>query len=134
MAISRSKKGEKVEFLSKELENSPSAIIGTFAKLTVAQDFELRKTVRAAGGRYRVLKNKLAARASQGTKIESALQGLKGVSSVAYTSGDPVALTKALSTWVDENAQFTFKLGIVDGRVITVSEIESLAKLPGKEE
>jgi large subunit ribosomal protein L10 len=66
--------------------------------------------------------------------VEAALQGLKGVSSVAYTSGDPVALAKALSTWVKDNAEFTFKLGIVDGKVITVDEIQSLATLPGKEE
>src|ERR1700733_9659965 len=134
MALTKAKKAEKVAQLAKELEGSTSAIIGTFAKLTVAQDFELRKTVRAAGGRYRVLKNKLAARASQGTQIEGALQGLKGVSSVAYTSGDPVALAKALSKWVEENAQFTFKLGIVDGKVIDAEEVKALANLPGKEE
>ena len=134
MALSRQKKAEKVEQLAKELENSTSAIIGTFSKLTVSQDFELRKTVRNAGGRYRVLKNKLAGRAAQGTKIEAALQNLKGVSSVAYTSGDPVALAKALSTWVEENAQFTFKLGIVDGKVINIDEIKALATMPGKEE
>jgi len=62
------------------------------------------------------------------------LQGLKGVSSVAYTSGDPVALAKALSTWVGENAEFTFKLGIVDGKVINVEEVKALATMPGKEE
>jgi large subunit ribosomal protein L10 len=134
MALTKAKKAEKVAALAKELEGSTSAIIGTFAKLTVAQDFELRKTVRAAGGRYRVLKNKLAARASHGSKIEGALQGLKGVSSVAYTSGDPVALAKALSAWVEENAQFTFKLGIVDGKVINVDEVKALATMPGKEE
>jgi large subunit ribosomal protein L10 len=66
--------------------------------------------------------------------VEKALQGLKGVSSVAYTSGDPVALAKALSNWVKDNAEFTFKLGIVDGKVINVQEIQSLATLPGKEE
>jgi large subunit ribosomal protein L10 len=81
-----------------------------------------------------VVKNKLAARSAQGTKVEAALQGLKGVSSVAYTSGDPVALAKALSEWVKENAEFTFKLGIVDGKLIQPAEIEQLAKLPGKEE
>ena len=53
---------------------------------------------------------------------------------MAYTSGDPVALAKALSTWVKENAEFTFKLGIVDGKVITVDEIKALATMPGKEE
>jgi large subunit ribosomal protein L10 len=134
MALSRQKKSEKVEQLSKELESSTSAIIGTFAKLTVAQDYELRKTVRAAGGRYRVLKNKLAERAAKGSKIEAALKNLKGVSSVAYTSGDPIALAKALSAWVAENAEFTFKLGIVDGKVINVEEVKALATMPGKEE
>jgi len=134
MALTRAKKSEKVTALASELEHSTSAIIGTFKALTASKDFDLRKTVREAGGSYHVVKNKLAARASKGTKIEAALQGLKGVSSVAYTSGDPVALAKALSTWVKDNAEFTFKLGIVDGKVITVEEIKSLATLPGKEE
>jgi len=134
MALTKAKKAEKVEQLAKDLEGSTSAIVGTFAKLTVSQDFELRRTVRGAGGRYRVLKNKLAARASKGSQIEAALQGLKGVSSVAYTNGDPVALAKALSKWVEENAQFTFKLGIVDGKVINVDEVKALATMPSKEE
>ncbi len=134
MALTRQKKAEKVTELATELESSTSAIIGTFAKLTVSQDYALRKTIREAGGKYRVLKNKLAARAAKGTKVEAALQGLKGVSSVAYTSGDPVALTKAISTWVGENAEFTFKLGIVDGRVINIEEIKQLASMPGRNE
>ena len=134
MALTKAKKAVKIDQLTHELEGSTSAIVGTFAKLTVSQDFELRKVVRSAGGRYRVVKNKLAARASKGTKIEQALQGLKGVSSVAYTSGDPVALAKALSTWMQENAEFTFKLGIVDGQVITVEEVKQLATMPSKEQ
>ena len=134
MALTRASKTEKVKKLASELEHSTSAIIGTFKGLTAAKDFELRKTVRAAGGSYHVVKNKLAARAAEGTKIEAALKGLKGVSSVAYTSGDPVALAKALSTWVKDNAEFTFKLGIIDGKVIDVREIGELATMPGKEE
>jgi large subunit ribosomal protein L10 len=134
MALTKVKKAEKVALLAKELEGSTSAIVGTFAKLTVAQDYALRGVVRGAGGRYRVLKNKLAARASQGTGVEKALQGLKGVSSVAYTSGDPVALAKALTAWVKDNSEFTFKLGIVEGKVITVEEVGQLATMPGKEE
>ncbi len=134
MALTRAKKAQKVQALAAELQGSTTAIIGTFAKLTVSQDFELRQKVREAGGRYRVLKNKLASRASQGTAIEGALQGLKGVSSVAYTSGDPVSLAKVLSAWVKENAEFTFKLGIVDGKVINVEEVQALATMPGKEE
>jgi large subunit ribosomal protein L10 len=134
MALTRAKKAEKVTALATELEHSTSAIIGTFKGLTAAKDFDLRKTIRQAGGSYHVVKNKLAARAAHGTKIEAALQDLKGVSSVAYTSGDPVVLAKALSTWVKDHAEFTFRLGIVDGKVITVDEIKALATLPGKQE
>jgi large subunit ribosomal protein L10 len=134
MALTRAKKAEKVTELAAELESSTSAIVGTFAKLTVAQDYNLRRVVREAGGKYRVLKNKLAGRAAKGTPVEAALQGLKGVSSVAYTAGDPVALTKAISTWVTDNAEFTFKLGIVDGKVISIEEIKQLATMPGRDQ
>jgi large subunit ribosomal protein L10 len=134
MAISRATKTEKVKVLTKELESSTSAIIGTFSGLTASKDFDLRKTIRAAGASYHVVKNKLAAKASQGSKIEAALQNLKGVSAVAYTSGDPVQLAKVLSTWVKDNAEFTFKLAIVDGKILNVEEIGQLATMPGKEE
>jgi large subunit ribosomal protein L10 len=134
MALTRAKKKQKVQVLAKELATSTTAIIGTFAKLTVAQDFELRKVVRGAGGKYRVLKNKLAAKASEGTKVEAALKGLKGVSAAAFTSGDPVELAKAFSKWVTDNAEFTFKLGIVDGKLINPEEVKALASMPPKEE
>ena len=134
MALTKQQKNVKVAALAANLETATSAIIGTFTAMTASKDFELRKAVRDAGGKYQVLKNKLAPKAGAGTRIEEALGGLKGVSSIAYTSGDPVALAKALSTWVKDNAQFTFKLGIVDGKVINVAEINNLATLPGKEE
>ena len=100
----------------------------------MAQDFALRKVVREAGGKYRVVKNKLAAISGQGTQVEGALKGLKGVSSVAFTSGDPVALAKGFAKWVGENAEFQFKLGIVDGKLLNVEEVKALATMPGKEE
>ncbi len=134
MAISKAKKQEKIKLLAGELEGSTTAIIGTFAKLTVAKDYELRKVIRESGGKYRVVKNKLAAISSQGSKVEEALKGLKGVNSVAFTAGDPVALAKVFAKWAGENAEFQFKLGIVDGKLLGVEEIKALATMPGKEE
>jgi len=134
MAISKAKKTEKVNQLAKELETSTTAIIGTFSKLTVAKDYELRKVIREAGGNYRVVKNKLAAVSSEKSAVGPALKGLKGVNSVAFTSGDPVALTKVFAKWAGDNAEFQFKLGIVDGKLINVEEIKALATMPGKEE
>jgi large subunit ribosomal protein L10 len=134
MAISKAKKNARVELLATELEGSTTAIIGTFAKLTVAKDYELRKTIREAGGRYRVLKNKLAPIAGKGTAVEAALKGLKGVNSVAFTAGDPVLLAKAFAKWAADNAEFQFKLGIVDGKLLDTAEVKALATMPGKDE
>ncbi len=134
MAVSKAKKIEQVDKLSQELQGASNAIVGTFAKMTVEKDFELRKAVRGAGGKYRVVKNTLAGRASKGSKVEQALQGLKGVTSIAYTSGDPVALAKALAKYAKDNPEYTFKAGIVEGRVIAIKEIDALASMPSKEE
>ena len=56
------------------------------------------------------------------------------MTSIAYTEGDPVALAKALAKYAKENPEFSFKAGVVEGRVITVKEIESLATMPSKDE
>jgi large subunit ribosomal protein L10 len=134
MAVSKAKKIEQVEKLTRELEGASHAIVGTFSKLTVEKDFELRKAVRGAGARYRVVKNTLAERAAKGSKVEDAMKSLTGVTSVAFTSGDPVALAKALSKYAKDNPEYTFKAGIVDGRVIAIRDIDALANLPSREE
>jgi len=80
------------------------------------------------------VKNTLAERASKGTKVEEALQNLSGVTSIAYTEGDPVALAKALAKYAKDNPEFSFKAGVVEGRVVSIKEIEALATMPSKEE
>jgi large subunit ribosomal protein L10 len=134
MAVTRAKKVSQVEKLGGELKNASSMIVATYSKLTVTQDFELRKALRPTGAKYRVVKNTLAERAGKGTKVEQALTNLQGVTSIAYTEGDPVALAKALAKYVKDNPEFSFKAGIVEGRMISVKEIESLATMPSKEE
>jgi len=134
MAVTRAKKIEHVEKLGKDLEKVSTIIVTTYSKLTVAQDYELRKTLRVTGAKYRVVKNTLAERAAKGTKVEEILKNLSGVTSIAYTAGDPVALAKALSKYAKDNPEFSFKAGVVEGRVISIKEIESLATMPSKEE
>jgi large subunit ribosomal protein L10 len=134
MAVTRARKTEQVEKLGKELQNVSSLIVTTYSKLTVAQDYELRKTLRGSGAKYTVVKNTLAERASKGTNAEEVLKGLTGVTSIAYTSGDPVALAKALSKYAKDNPEFTFKSGVVEGRVISINQIQALATMPSKEE
>ena len=134
MAVSKAKKIEQVEQLTKEFQDAKHGIVGTFAKMTVEKDFELRKVVRGAGARYRVVKNSLAELAAKGTSVEEAVKDLAGVTSIAYTSGDPVALAKALSKYAKDHPEYTFKAGIVEGRVIAIKDIDALASMPSKEE
>jgi len=134
MAVSKAKKAEQVERLSADLKNVSSAVVTTYSKLTVAQDYELRKALRGVGAKYQVVKNTLAERAAKGTKIEEALKDLAGVTSIAYTTGDPVAMAKALTKYAKDTPEFTFKVGVVEGRVISIKEIEALATMPSKEE
>jgi large subunit ribosomal protein L10 len=134
MAVSKAKKKEQVEKLSADLKNVSNAVVATYSKLTVAQDYELRKALRGAGAKYQVVKNTLAERAGKGTKIEGGLQNLTGVTSIAYTTGDPVAMAKALTKYAKDTPEFTFKVGVVEGKVISIKEIEALATMPSKEE
>src|SRR5215471_16621425 len=134
MAVTRAKKQEQVEKLSKNLKDVSNVVVATYTKLTVAQDYELRKALRGAGAKYQVVKNTLAERASKGTKVEEVLKNLSGVNSIAYTTGDPVALAKALSKYAKDNPGFTFKAGVVEGRVVSIKEIDTLATMPSKEE
>jgi large subunit ribosomal protein L10 len=134
MPVTRAKKKEQVEKLSADLKNVSSAVVATYSKMTVAQDYELRKALRGAGAKYQVVKNTLAELAAKGTKVEEGLKNLTGVTSIAYTTGDPVAMAKALTKYAKDAPEFTFKVGVVEGKVITIKDIEALASMPSKEE
>src|SRR6516162_7551987 len=127
-------KKKDIEALRKDLEQSKNLFVTGYQKLRVDQDFELRKAIRGAGGKYRVIKNNLAEKASEGTASEPVLKGLRGMTSMAYTDQDPVALAKALTAYAKANPSFTFKAGIVEGRVIDIKAINDLATMPSKEE
>jgi large subunit ribosomal protein L10 len=134
MPVSKARKTEQTEKLNAELKNVSNVVVATYSKLTVMQDYELRKALRGVGAKYKVVKNTLAERAAKGTTVEGALQNLAGVTSIAYTTGDPVAMAKALTKYAKDTPEFTFKVGVVEGRVISIKEIEALATMPSKEE
>jgi large subunit ribosomal protein L10 len=134
MAVTKAKKKEQVEKLSADLKSVSNAVVATYTKMTVAQDYELRKALRGAGAKYKVVKNTLAELAAKGTKIEEGLKDLTGVTSIAYTTGDPVAMAKALTKYAKDVPEFTFKIGVVEGRVISIKEIQALSSMPSKEE
>ena len=134
MAKKRSQKEKEIARLHQELLRVTSLVLSSFHELTVAQDSELRRLVQACGGKYRVVKNTLAARAAKGTSAESLLAGLTGVNSIAYTEGDPVSLARTLTKYARDNPAFTFRAGLVEGRVLSLDEVQALGSLPTRDE
>ena len=129
----RDEKKKEFEELRKALEKANNVFVTGFEKITVDQDFNLRKTIRGAGGSYQVVKNNIAEIASEGTPSEAVLKGLRGMTSIALSS-DPVALAKVLTAYAKTNPAFTFKAGLVEGRAVDVKAINDLANLPSKNE
>jgi large subunit ribosomal protein L10 len=130
----RDDKKKDFEELRKALEAANNVFVTGFEKMTVDQDYNLRKTVRGVGANYKVIKNNIAEIASDGLPSAEVLKGLKGMTSLAWTEADPVALAKALTTYAKTNPAFTFKAGLVEGRAINIKEIAELASMPPKEE
>ena len=132
--MNREEKQQEIERLRAELSKALSVFLMGFEKIPVAEDWELRRQVRAVGGRYSVVKNTLAELGAKGTPLESLLQSLAGPTALASTESNPVALAKALSAYAKANPNFTFRTGWVEGRVISLAEIAELVQLPGREE
>ena len=129
----RNEKKEEVEKLKSDLAKVSTVILTTFQGITVAQDTQLRRAVQGAGGKYKVVKNTLAEQAGSGTSAESMLKALTGTNSISY-SMDPVSLAKVLTKVAKDVPAFRFKAGVVEGRVLSIAEIQQLALLPSKEE
>src|SRR5437868_130450 len=130
----RSEKQQDLDKLKIELAKVSTVILSTFQGISVENDTKLRRAVQAVGGKYKVVKNTLAERAGAGTPAEGLLKNLSGTNSIAYTQVDAVALAKALTKIAKDVPAFQFKAGVVEGRVISIAEIQQLANLPSKEE
>ncbi|HEX8370488.1 MAG TPA: 50S ribosomal protein L10 [Pyrinomonadaceae bacterium] len=131
----RAEKQEILDTLTEGFQNSKSAMVVSFNKLTVAKDQEFRNQLRDVGAKYQVVKNTLARLAVKGTQLEGATEHFKGVTAVAWTNDDPVVLSKTVSKFVKDNGEvFTFKVGVVDGKVVDLSQVQQIASLPSKEE
>jgi large subunit ribosomal protein L10 len=131
----RAKKQEDLVALTEQLKDSTSAMVLSFSKLTVAKDQEFRNELRETGAKYKVVKNTLARLAVEGTPFEDAKEHFKGVTSIATTSDEPIDMSKVIAKYIKANKDvFEFKTGIVDGRVIDFTEVETIASLPSKEE
>jgi len=134
MAVTRAEKQEELERLESAFKGSDSAILVDYRGLNVPQVTDLRRQLRAARAKYKVVKNTLAKRAIKGTAFEPLSDFFAGTTAVAYTGDDPVALAKTLTTFAKTAPKLTIKAAVVQGRAIKPAEVTDLAALPSKPE
>ena len=131
----KARKQKDLEALSERFKHAKAAMLVGFKGLTVAKDQELRNQLREAGLTYEVVKNTLARKAAEGTALEQAADQFRGVTAVALSREDPVNLSKAIAKFTKANPDiFTFKAGVVEGKVVALKDVEAIASLPSKEE
>jgi large subunit ribosomal protein L10 len=134
MAVTRADKETERQQLEAAFKGSDSAILVDYKGLNVPQVTELRRQLRTAKAKYKVVKNTIARRALKGTAFEVLEKHFVGTTAVAYTAADPVALAKTLTTFAKTAPKLTIKAAVVQGRTITPVEVSDLAALPGKPE
>src|SRR3954463_15424754 len=100
MAVTRAQKQEELQELQGGFKGSESAILVDYKGMNVPQVTDLRRQLRAAKAKYRVVKNTIAKRALKGTPFEPLEQFFAVTTAIAYTNSDPVALAKTLTTFV----------------------------------
>lgn len=132
--MNRAEKTEVIESLHKTFTESGSVILLDFKGVTVPEITELRDRVRESQGGYAVVKNTLALRAAEGTPIDSIREHFTGPTAIAYTAEDPVALAKTLRDFVKGQEGMEFKVGVLDGNVLSEGQVVELAALPSREE
>ena len=132
---SKAQKQKDLEALTQQFQNAKAAMLVGFQKMTVSKDQELRNQLREVGVSYAVVKNTLARKAAEGTAIEAASDHFKGVTAIALSGSDPVGLSKAIAKFSKANPDiFSFKVGIVEGKVVALKDVEAIASLPSREE
>jgi len=134
MAVSRADKEEQLKDLSAVFTSVSSAIVVDYKGLNVPQATDLRGRLRAAQGHYRVVKNTLARRACQGTKLELLESHFTGTTAIAYTSDDTVALAKVLAAFMKDAPALSIKGAVLEGQALGPAEVGELASMPSRPE
>jgi large subunit ribosomal protein L10 len=129
----RKEKEQTVSAIAAKLRESKSTVIVDYRGLNVAQVTELRKQLRESGVEFKVYKNSLARRATQETEMVELDAHLVGPTAIAFSVDDVIAPAKILSDFAKKNDKLEIKAGIIEGKIVDLSEIKALADLPSRD-
>jgi len=134
MPLTRTEKESELTELEAVFKGTNTAVLLDYTGISVPQVTELRQQIRRAGAGYRVVKNTLAKRATTGTRFEVLAEHFSGTTAVVYGDEDPVAMAKALTTFVKTVPTMSIKAAVLMGDVAEPAMVDQLASLPSREE
>ena len=134
MAVTKADKTAELQSLAGAFKGNDVAILIDYKGINVPQVTQLRSELRKAKAEYKVVKNSLAKRALKGTSFESLSAHFEGMTAIAYTKDDPVALAKTLTTFMKNAPTLKIKAAVVQGQTIQPAQVTDLANMPGRPE
>ena len=131
--MKRAEKEQLVEALHEKFSKARALVLTDYRGLDTAAMHDLRDQLREASVEYRVVKNTLMSRASDGTDMALLKDFFSGPSAVAFSYDDPIAPARVLTKFSEDNAALEVKVGVVDGKLIDLEGIKRLSRLPSRE-
>ncbi len=123
-----------VDSLTQKLQGATAAVFVDYRGITVAQDTELRKRFREAGVDYSVVKNTLTRFAARNAGYDQFDEVLNGTTSMACTTGDPIAPARIVCEFAKKNKNvLSIKGGFVEGSVLSADQLNAFGELPSKD-
>lgn len=130
--MARSDKVTAVAEIADKFRGASASVVTEYRGLTMTQLTALRGSL-GDDATYRVAKNTLIKRAAEDAGVEGLEQLLVGPTAIAFVTGEPVNAAKALRDFAKANQGLVIKGGFMDGRALTVAEVNSLADLESRE-
>lgn len=130
----KSEKSVLIDGFSEKLKVAKAIILAEYRGLKVSELTEIRREIKKNSGNFKVLKNRLAKRAIDGTEWESLKDHFKGPIGIVSSDLDPVVISKIVTKYAETFPAFKLKAGVLGGKLLDVKGIEALSKLPSKEE
>lgn len=131
--MTREEKTAAVAALQQQFNKATMTLVATTQGLNVATMQKLRREIKQAGGEYKVAKNSLTRRALKETAFDRLEAALVGPTGLVFAYGDPIAVTKVLVRFAQDNEKLAVKAGVLDRKLLQATEIQELAKLPARE-
>ncbi|HSB51671.1 MAG TPA: 50S ribosomal protein L10 [Dissulfurispiraceae bacterium] len=128
--ITKERKAQQVTYLQDRFVSSTAVLFTEYKGLTVAEMSDLRSALKQVGGEYKVVKNTLIRIASKGTPVEAAEEVFIGPTGIAFGFDDPIAAAKKVIEYAEKNDKFKLKSGVIEGKLCSVSDLKTIAKLP----